>query len=102
MLHLDLHIQPQTANKLKKILASAPDQEAFARSVIAYQVSELQKGILNIRLDLRQFEEKHGQSSEAFYRAYEQGAVGDGEDMMVWAGLVEMLRDNERQLQEIA
>ena len=101
MLHLDLHIQPQTAHKFKKILASAPDEESFARGVIAYQVSELQKGILNIRLDLKHFEEKTGQSSEEFYRRYEEGTAGDSDDVMIWAGLIEMLRDNERQLQEI-
>lgn len=102
MLHLDLHIQPQTAHRLKKILASVSDEETFARNVIAYQVSELQKGILNIRLDLRQFEEKHKQSTAEFYQQFEQGQAGDGEDEMVWAGLYEMLQENEQRLHDLS
>lgn len=101
MLHLDLNIHPQTANRLKKILASAPDEETFAQSVIAYQISELRKGILNIRLDLRQLEEKYQQSTDEFYRHFEQGQTEDSEDVMLWAGLFEMLQDNERRLQDL-
>lgn len=101
MLHLDLHIQPQTAHRLKTILASAPDEETFVRNVIAYRVSELQKGILNIRLDLRQFEEKYKQSTAEFYHHFESGQAGDGEDEMLWAGLFEMLQESEQRLQEL-
>ena len=39
MLHLELDIQLQTEQRLKKILASVPDEEAFVRTIIAYQIS---------------------------------------------------------------
>ena len=101
MLHLELDIQPQTAQRIKKILASAPNEESFARNVIAYQITELQKGALNIRIDLKQMEEKYQQSTADFYRQFEQGQADDNEDAILWAGLFELLQDNERQLQEL-
>lgn len=101
MLHLQLDVQPQTANRLKKILASAPDEETFAQNVIAFQVAELRKGLINIRLDLKQFEEKYQQTSADFYRRFEKGETDDSEDTILWAGLYEMLQDNELQLQDL-
>jgi len=101
MLHLELDIQPQTATRLKKILASAPDEEAFAQNVIAYQVAELHKGLLNIRIDLKQFEERYQQSTADFYQQFEDGQTDDSEDSILWAGLYEMLQDNELQLQDL-
>jgi len=101
MLHLELDIQPHTAQQLKKILASAPDEETFARTVIAYQITELRKGLLNIRIDLKQFEDKYQQSSADFYRQFAQGQSDDGEDALLWAGLYEMSQDNERRLQDL-
>ena len=101
MLHLDLHIQPQTEERLKKVLASTSDEEMFAQNFIAYQVAEFQKGAINIRLDLKQFEKKYHQTTEEFYQQFEQGHANDTEDAMLWAGLYEMLQDNERRLQEL-
>ena len=101
MLNLELDIQPQTEQRLKKILAYTQDEEMFAQNIIAYQIAELQKGLLNIRLDLKQFENKYQQSSEEFYQQFEQGKTDDSEDVMLWAGLYEMLQDNERRLQEL-
>jgi len=101
MLHLELNIQPQTAQRLKKILASAPNEETFARNVIAYQIAELRKGMLNIRMDLKQFEDKYQQSTADFYRQFEQGEMDDSEDALLWAGLYEMLQDNERKIQDL-
>jgi hypothetical protein len=101
MLHLDLHIQPQTEQRLKKVLASTSDEEMFVQNIIAYQVAELQKGAINLRLDLKQFEDKYHQTTEEFYHQFEHGHTDDTEDAMLWAGLYEMLQDNERRLQEL-
>ena len=102
MFNLQLHIDPKTEQRLKTILAHTENEETFAQNIIAYQVSELRKSLLNIRLDLQSFEEKYKQSTEAFYQEYEQGLTDDSEDAMLWAGLYEMLRHNERRLQELA
>lgn len=98
MLSLKLHIKPQTEKKLKKILAYVQDEETFAQSIISYQIAELQRGIVNLRLDLKAFEEKYRMSSGDFYRKFSQGLSGDDEDFIIWAGIYEMLRENETKL----
>lgn len=99
MSHFNLNIRPKTARRLKKILEFSNNEEAFAEGIIAYQVAETKRAILNLRVDLQAFESKHGLSSQAFYRRYERGEMGDDEDFMIWAGLFEMLASNEKRLQ---
>ena len=99
MLHLNLNIRPKTAKRLKKVLEFSNNEEAFAQGIIAYQIAETKRAMLNLRVDLQAFEEKYQLSSAAFYRRYERGEMGDDEDMLVWAGLVEMMNSNEKRLQ---
>jgi len=99
MLNLHLNVDPKTAKRLKKVLEYSRDEETFAQNVISYQLAELRRGSLNIRLDMKAFEEKYGLSSQDFYRKFSQGEMGDDEDTITWAGLVEMLAENERRLQ---
>jgi hypothetical protein len=101
MLSLQLQVQPQTEQRLKKILMYTQDQELFAQNIIAYQVAELHKGILNIRLDLKQFEKQYQMTTEDFYQQFIQGRLHDQEAYMIWAGIYEMLRENEQRLQEL-
>lgn len=101
MLNLQLDIQADTARRLKRILSSLQDQEVFAQNIIEYQVRELRKGLLNLRLDLKQFEEAYQITSQKFYNGFEAGAYDDHEDYMIWAGLYEMFCDDEKRLQEL-
>ena len=36
---------------------------------------------------LREYERKYGYSTIEFYRRYENGEMGDDDDVMLWAGL---------------
>jgi hypothetical protein len=99
MLNLNLHVRPQTAERLKKILALSPNEETFAQNVIAYQVAEIKRAMLNLRLDLNVLEAQYHLSSADFYTQYQSGQMGDDEDFMRWAGLFEMLQNNEQHLQ---
>lgn len=101
MLNLKLNIQPRTEQKLKKILIYAQDEETFAQHIIAFQIGELQKAILNLRLDLKEYETRHGMQTEVFYRQFQKGLTEDNEELMIWAGLYEMLKRNEEQLQDL-
>jgi hypothetical protein len=102
MLNLQLKLRPETAQRLEKILGYTHDQESFVQNIIAYQITELKKGNLNIRLDLKNFEEKYQMDTEAFYRKFEQGKLEDSEDNMIWAGLYEMLEKNTTRLRELS
>jgi len=101
MLDLQLALQPQTEQRLKKILSQVQDKEAFALNIIAYQVSELKKGILNLRLELDDFERKYNMTSAEFYKGFSDGILEDEADFMIWAGLYEMLCQNQVQLSEL-
>lgn len=102
MLDLHLNVNPHTAKRLKKIIESYSDPEAFARNVIGYQLSELKRGILNLQLDLREYESQYQMSSADFYEQFSQGKFDDSEAFITWAGLYEMLLYNEARLQELA
>ena len=101
MLNLKLDLKPETEKRLKQVLSQAQNQENFAQNVIAYQILELKKAILNIRLDLELFEKQYKLASQNFYLQFQQGKREDSEDFMIWAGLYEMFCDNEKRLQEL-
>jgi hypothetical protein len=101
LLSFQFAIQPQTEQRLRKILNDCQDTEAFAQGIIAYQMSELQKGILNLSVDLQAFEKKYQMASEVFYENFLQGSLEDSEDFMVWSGLYEMRCENQAKLSEL-
>jgi hypothetical protein len=101
MLNLHLNVNAKTAKRLKKVLEYSRDEETFAQNVIAYQLAELRRAILNLKLDMQVFEEKYRLSSRDFYEKFSRGEMGDDEDFITWAGLVEMLTENEKRLGEL-
>lgn len=102
MLNFQLAVKPQTEQRLKKILNQVQDAEIFAQGFILYQISELQKSNLNIKLDLKEFEKKYNLRSEDFYQKFSQGVIEDSEDFMIWSGLYEMFCQNQNQLNGLA
>jgi hypothetical protein len=101
MLNFQLAIQPQTEQRLRKILNNTQDVEAFAQGIINYQITELQKAILNIQLDLQSYEKNYQMSSDSFYEKFLQGDLNDDEDFMIWSGLYELLIENKNKLCEL-
>jgi hypothetical protein len=101
MLDIQLALSPTTEQKLKKILDSVTNSEAFAQGIIDYQIKERQKILLNIRLELKEFEQKYQIASDIFYKQFSQGLLGDETDFIIWSGLIEMLRQNQSDLEEL-
>lgn len=101
MLNFQLAIQPQTEQRLRKILDDTQDYEAFAQGIINYQITELQKAILNIQLDLQSYEKNYQMPSDRFYEKFLQGDLNDDEDFMIWSGLYELLIENKNKLCEL-
>lgn len=101
MLQLQLDVQPCTEQRLKTLLQVIPDQERFAQNLLDYQVAEFKKSLLNLRLDLQQFEETYHLSTQEFYQQFQAGIRDDREDYMVWAGLYELLCENEQHLRDL-
>ncbi len=75
MLDFHLSVQPKTEQRLKIILSSVEDEESFAQSIIDDQIVRLQRAILNLRLDLRVFEQKYQITSEKFYQEFSGSSV---------------------------
>lgn len=101
MLDFQLSVQPQTEQRLRKILSQVQNTEVFALNIIAYQVAEIQKGILNLRLELDNFERKYNMTSAKFYQDFSDGVLEDETDFMIWSGLYEMLCHNQTRLSEL-
>jgi len=101
MLEFALDLQEETKRKFKKILDQYSDKEVFAKNIIEYETSQLKKGIVNIQLDLKNFEKKYGVSSKDFYQKFKSGEFGDDEDYMIWAGIYDMLGQNQKRLAEL-
>jgi hypothetical protein len=101
MLNFQLAIQPQTEQRLRKILNDTQDIEAFAQGIINYQITELQKAILNSQLDLQSYEKNYQMPSDSFYEKFLQGELNDDEDFMIWSGLYELLIENKNKLCEL-
>ena len=101
MLDIQLSVQPTTEQKLKKILSTVTNTESFDQGIIDYQIKERQKSLLNLKLDLKEFEEKYQMSSEKFYEQFSQGTLGDETDFIIWSGLIEMFQANQSQLEEL-
>jgi chromosome segregation and condensation protein ScpB len=101
MINLQLSSQPETEKRLKKILNSVENQENFAQGIIDYQITELEKSILSLKLDLTKFEEQYQMTSAEFYQQFCQDNLGDEADFIVWSGLYEMWCQNETYLSEL-
>ncbi|MCK4764766.1 MAG: hypothetical protein KAW12_21385 [Candidatus Aminicenantes bacterium] len=96
MLNLSVELQPKTEQKIKKILDQHSDKEVFFQESIESQVNELKNGIINIEIDLKEFEHRYQLSSCEFYRQFKEGELGDEEDFITWAGIYEMQLENKK------
>ena len=101
LLSLNLDLTNKTEIKLKKILEQYPNSELFAQNIIDFQTSELKKGIVNIEIDMKEFEQKYNLSTQDFYQQYQSGKLGDDEDYLIWAGIYEMRLLNQKRLDEL-
>ncbi len=59
------------------------------RALVDIQIARYRNNIKEISTELEAFEKKFGMSSEACYRRFESGELGDGGDFFEWIGLYE-------------
>jgi hypothetical protein len=99
---LNLNLQPATEARLRKIYALYDNDEHFAQYIIDAQTQALRKTLSGLRLDLQAFEQRYQMESSVFYPRFQAGEMGDAEDFIIWAGVYELLRDNQQQLAELS
>jgi hypothetical protein len=56
--------------------------------------------LLELKADLLAFERQYGMTSDAFYARFEAGGLGDGRDMMAWAGDYQLYQSLKRELEQ--
>lgn len=100
MIKLDLnHKSEKLFRKLLK--KHNNDENSLIQSILDYHIDQLKKGIKNIQLDLADFEQKYGMSTEEFYKDFNQGKLADeNNDYMEWSGEYEILLDYKKELKE--
>ena len=76
----------------KKVVTS------LVKSSLAMQRKALQAGLKRTIARLKAFEKDFGQTSQTFYQAYQQGAMGDDEQVMEWAGEWETYQELKQDL----
>lgn len=71
---------------------------SLVKSSLAMQRKALQAGLKRTKARLKAFEKEFGQTSQAFYQAYQEGSMGDDEQIMEWAGEWETYQELTRAL----
>jgi hypothetical protein len=70
----------------------------LVKNSLAMQRQALQAGLKRTKARLKAFEKEFGQTSQTFYRAYQQGEMGDDEQIMEWAGEWETYQELQKAL----
>lgn len=60
------------------------------RKIVAYQLSRDQEDFKTLEKDLREFEQRYGMDSAAFFSRYTEGQMGDAADFVEWSALYKM------------
>ena len=100
MIKLDLNNKSEKLFR-KLLKKHNNDENSLIQSILDYHIDQLKKGIKNIQLDLADFEQKYGMSTEEFYKDFNQGKLADeNNDYMEWGGEYEILLDYKKELKE--
>jgi hypothetical protein len=92
------------ANHLQKLARLYEHQRAsqvMTRTLdklLRYEIEFSQEQLNELQVDLHQFEQKYGFSSDEFFRQFQAGQTDDRMDYVEWASLVQMARNLETRL----
>lgn len=94
--------------RLLRLYESGPVTDVTERTLaklLATETAAAEAGLAQLTADLALFETTYGLASDAFYRRFSRGELGDAMDYIEWASLYEMAqraRDRLELLREIA
>jgi hypothetical protein len=69
---------------------ASPLMEHTLEKLLAYEAELCREQLAQLQADLKRFEDRYGQKSADFYKAYLAGEVDDRMDFVEWASLVQM------------
>jgi hypothetical protein len=101
---MQMQLHSDIENKFNKILKIYNgDYNALFSNSINYYITELQRGINNIKIDLDYFEKKYSINTEKFIENYENGELGDeNDDFLQWSGEYAIYLENKKKLSELS
>ena len=70
--------------------------------LFALESEESLRQIEQLQVDLAEFEQQYGMTSEQFYRRYQAGGTDDRMDYVEWASLVQMTDNLQQRLNLLA
>ena len=85
-----------TLDKLEVLKDTCPDEaelDQILGKLLDVALSQHRLRLERYERDLREFENRYGMDSAAFYRRFEAGELGDAMDFFEWAGLYELRQD---------
>lgn len=100
MSQVTIHLNPTLAERFRRLMVAFGSDTAVER-FLRFEEKRLRQEISGLKTDLADLEQKHGMDSASFYSRFSNGELGDSQDFMLWAGLVELLRDSEEKLRGI-
>ena len=75
--------------------------ENALNKVIHFQLARYRNNISQINDELARFEKNYKMSSEQFYKKFEAGKLGDGEDFFEWSSLYENILLYKQRIKEL-
>jgi IMP dehydrogenase/GMP reductase len=70
--------------------------------LISLEAAEAQRDAEELSADLLKFEERFGMESQAFYKRFEAGELGDDMDYMEWAAFFNMYQHAKERLEALS
>jgi hypothetical protein len=74
------------------MIAGNEREVQILRNSLERELRLIEHSIKKTAEKLREFEKKHGISSEEFYRRFEEGKMEDSQEFMLWASEFEALK----------
>ncbi len=93
-------LQHQTEQRLMSYVSNfGGNYDKMITNILSYRISQLQKSVKSIKIDLRYFEQKYEMQTPIFYEKFETGKLGDeNNDYYQWSGEYETFLDYQKEL----
>ncbi len=93
-------LQQQTEQRLMSYVSNfGGNYDNMITNILSYRISQLQKTVKSIKIDLQYFEKKYEMPTSVFYEKFETGKLGDkNSDYYQWSGEYETFLDYQKEL----
>jgi len=78
------------------------DLKTLVKGALENEIKIINIGLKKTREILKKLEERYKMDSEAFYKRYSKGEMGDNNEYIRWAGEIETLKRLQRNLKELS